>query len=493
MENLNIYEDISKRTQGDIYIGVVGPVRTGKSTFVKTFMDKMVIPRIENTFKKERAKDELPQSGSGKSIHTTEPKFIPNEAVEINFNENIKLKVRLVDCVGYIVQDALGYLEGDSPKMIKTPWFEEEIPFEEAAEIGTRKVITDHSTVGVVVTTDGSFTGIDRDAYVEAEERVILDLKSINKPFVVVLNTKHPNTIETEELRLSLEEKYDVPVVAVDIAKMNEEDFENLFKTVLTEFPVKELHIDLPNWINNLDSKHWLKQNFINLIKEMSQDINKISDVKKISEYMIEKDQFLSGIDIVETSLGNGKSKLKFNIHNSIFYKILSEICEQEIIDESHLLTLIKELHKAKVEYDKVESALEDVRKTGYGLVAPQLSEMKFEEPEIIRQGTRYGVKLKASAPSLHLIKADIQTEISPIMGTEKETEELVKSLLEQFENDPSSMWQSNIFGKSLEVLVKDGLQNKLYKMPEDVQAKIQKTLQKIVNEGSGGLICIIL
>lgn len=493
MENLNIYEDIAKRTQGDIYIGVVGPVRTGKSTFVKTFMDKMVIPRIENTFKKERAKDELPQSGSGKSIHTTEPKFIPNEAVEINFNENIKLKVRLVDCVGYIVQDALGYLEGDSPKMIKTPWFEEEIPFEEAAEIGTRKVITDHSTVGVVVTTDGSFTGINRDSYVEAEERVILDLKSINKPFVVVLNTKHPNTIETEELRVSLEEKYDVPVVAVDIAKMNEEDFENLFKTVLTEFPVKELHIDLPNWINNLDSKHWLKQNFINLIKEMSQDINKISDVKKISDYMIEKDQFLSGIDIVETSLGNGKSKLKFNIHNSIFYKILSEICEQEITDESHLLNLVKELHRAKVEYDKVESALEDVRKTGYGLVAPQLSEMKFEEPEIIRQGTRYGVKLKASAPSLHLIKADIQTEISPIMGTEKETEELVKSLLEQFENDPSSMWQSNIFGKSLEVLVKDGLQNKLYKMPEDVQAKIQKTLQKIVNEGSGGLICIIL
>lgn len=493
MENLNIYEDISKRTQGDIYIGVVGPVRTGKSTFVKTFMDKMVIPRIENAFKKERAKDELPQSGSGKSIHTTEPKFIPNESVEINFDENIKLKVRLVDCVGYIVQDALGYLDGDSPKMIKTPWFENEIPFEEAAEIGTRKVITDHSTVGVVVTTDGSFTGIDRDSYVEAEERVILDLKSINKPFVVILNTKHPNTIEIEELRSSLEEKYDVPVVAIDIAKMNENDFENLFKTVLTEFPIKELHIDLPNWINNLDSKHWLKQNFINLIKDMSQDINKISDVKKISDYIMEKDQFLSGIDVVETNLGSGKSKLKFNVNNNIFYKILSEICEQEITDESHLLNLIKELHKAKVEYDKVESALDDVRKTGYGLVAPQLSEMKFEEPEIIRQGTRYGVKLKASAPSLHLIKADIQTEISPIMGTEKETEDLVKSLLEQFENDPSSMWQSNIFGKSLEVLVKDGLQNKLYKMPEDVQAKIQKTLQKIVNEGSGGLICIIL
>ena len=493
MENLNIYEDIAKRTQGDIYIGVVGPVRTGKSTFVKTFMDKMVIPRIENSFKKERAKDELPQSGSGKSIHTMEPKFIPNEAIEINLNENIKFKVRLVDCVGYIVDEALGYLEGESPKMVKTPWFEEEIPFEEAAEIGTRKVIMDHSTVGVVVTTDNSFTGIDRESYVEAEERVILDLKSINKPFIVVLNTKHPNTVETQELKANLEEKYDVPVVAIDIAKMDEEDIEKLFKRVLTEFPVKELNIDLPSWINNLDPKHWLKENFISLIKDMSQDINKISDIKKISSYMTEQDEYLSGIEILETSLGNGKSRLKFNVNNNIFYKILSEICNEEITDEGKLLELVEDLYKSKIEYDKVEKALNDVRETGYGLVAPQLSEMKFEEPEIIRQGTRYGVKLKASAPSLHLIKADIQTEISPIMGTESETEELVKSLLEQFENDPSSMWQSNMFGKSLEVLVKEGLQNKLYKMPEDVQAKIQKTLQKIVNEGSGGLICIIL
>lgn len=493
MENLNIYEDIAKRTQGDIYIGVVGPVRTGKSTFIKTFMEKMVLPKIDNSFKKERAKDELPQSGSGKSIHTTEPKFVPNEAVEISFDDNIKLKVRLVDCVGYIVQDALGHLEEDSPKMVKTPWSESEIPFEEAAEIGTRKVITDHSTVGVVVTTDGSFTGIDRESYEEAEERVVLDLKSINKPFVVVLNTKHPNTVETEELRLSLEEKYDVPVVAVDIAKMEEEDFENLFRTVLTEFPVKEIHIDFPTWIDALESDHWLKQNFINVIKEVSGDIHKISDVKKISEYLGDNNEFLSGVEIVGSDLGTGKSKIKFNLHNNIFYKILSEICGETIEDEGKLLEIINEFYKAKVEYDKVKSALEDVKQTGYGLVAPQLSEMKFEEPEIIRQGTRYGVKLKASAPSLHLIKADIQTEISPIMGTEKETEDLVKSLLEQFENDPSSMWQSNIFGKSLEVLVKEGLQNKLYKMPEDVQAKIQKTLQKIVNEGNGGLICIIL
>lgn len=493
MENLNIYEDIAKRTQGDIYIGVVGPVRTGKSTFIKTFMDKMVIPRIDNAFKKERAKDELPQSGSGKTIHTTEPKFIPNEAVEISIAENLKLKVRLVDCVGYIVDDAIGHLEDEIPKMVKTPWFEDEIPFEEAAEYGTRKVITDHSTVGVVVTTDGSFTGIDREEYVEAEERIILDLKSIEKPFIVLLNTKHPHTIETEELRFSLEEKYDVPVVAVDIAKMEEDDIENLFERVLNEFPVKEIHIDLPSWINNLEPTHWLKENFLSIIKDLSQDVSKISDVRRTADYLMERDEFLQGIDIVETNLGQGRSRLKFNIENNIFYKILSEICEDDIKDEGHLLDLIKDLYKAKIEYDKIERALNDVKEHGYGLVAPQLCEMKFEEPEIIREGSRYGVKLKASAPSLHFIKTDIKAEMSPIMGNQRDTEELFNSLLEQFENDPSSMWQANMFGKTLEVVVKENLENKLQRMPEDVQSKIQKTLERVVNEGSGGLICIIL
>ncbi|MDD7793654.1 stage IV sporulation protein A [Clostridium sp. 'White wine YQ'] len=492
MEDFNIYKDIAERTQGDIYVGVVGPVRTGKSTFIKRFMDLMVIPNIENTYKKERAKDELPQSGSGKTIHTTEPKFVPNEAVDITIEEDLKLKVRLVDCVGYIVKGALGYMEEDTPKMVHTPWYDNEIPFEDAAEIGTRKVITDHSTIGLVVTTDGSITGISREDYVEAEERVIDELKSINKPFIIVLNTINPNSTETKELRKSMELKYNVSVQILDVQKMDESSIQKLFKQVLKEFPVKEINIDMPEWIEKLDGSHWLKANFINIIRSMCENIYKVRDIKGCLDSTSGEDYYAQS-DISEMNLGDGSAKIMMKPKDGVFYKILSELCDTEIKSDSHLMELIKELHLAKVEYDKVSQALMDVKNTGYGLVAPQLTEMKFEEPEIVKQGSKYGVKLKASAPSLHLIKADIETEISPIMGSEKETEELMKSLLNQFENDPSKLWQSNMFGKSLEVLVKEGLQNKLYKMPEDVQVKIQKTLQKIINEGNGGLICIIL
>lgn len=492
MDGFNIYKDIAERTQGDIYVGVVGPVRTGKSTFIKKFMDLMVIPKIDNTYKKERAKDELPQSGSGKSIHTTEPKFVPNEAVEITVDDDINFKVRMVDCVGYIVKAAIGYMDGDEAKMVNTPWYDYEIPFEDAAEIGTRKVITDHSTIGLVVTTDGSITGIDREDYLEAEERVIEELKSINKPFIVVLNTKKVNSPETKKLKNELEEKYNVSVQVMDIANMNEEDIENILKHVLKEFPVKEINIDMPKWVENLEVDHWLKKNFFNIIKEMSQNIFKVRDIKKAIK-ALKEEEFLGGMEIFEVSLGEGTAKLNMKPKDGVFYKILSEICDLDMESESDLLSLIKELNFAKKEYDKVRDALNDVRETGYGLVSPQLSEMKFDEPEMVKQGTKFGVKLKASAPSLHFIKANIKTEISPIMGSEKESEELVKSLMEQFDKDPSALWQSNMFGKSLEVLVKEGLQNKLYKMPEDVQVKIQKTLQKIINEGNGGLICIIL
>ncbi|QLY81896.1 stage IV sporulation protein A [Clostridium intestinale] len=492
MEDYNIYKDIAERTQGDIYVGVVGPVRTGKSTFIKRFMDLMVIPNIENSYKKERAKDELPQSGSGKTIHTTEPKFVPNEAVEISLEEELKLKVRLVDCVGYIVKGALGYIEENNPKMVNTPWFDYEIPFEDAAEIGTRKVITDHSTIGLVVTTDGSITGIQREDYVEAEERVIGELKSINKPFIIILNTNNPNSTETMELKKSMELKYSVSVEIMDVQKMDEGSIQKLFKKVLKEFPVKEINIDMPEWIEKLEGSHWLKSNFINIVKSMCENIFKVRDIKECLNNNSGEDIFAQS-EVTEMNLGNGTARINMKPKDGIFYKILSELCDTEIVSESHLIDLVKDLHHAKVEYDKVSIALQDVKDTGYGLVAPQLSEMKFEEPEIVKHGSKYGIKLKASAPSLHLIKADIETEISPIMGTEKETEELMKSLLNQFENDPSKLWQSNMFGKSLEVLVKEGLQNKLYKMPEDVQVKIQKTLQKIINEGNGGLICIIL
>ena len=492
MDSFNIYRDIAERTQGDIYVGVVGPVRTGKSTFIKKFMDTMVIPKINNTYKKERAKDELPQSGSGKTIHTTEPKFVPNEAIEITIDDDVNFKVRLIDCVGYIVKGALGYLEDDEPKMVNTPWYEYEIPFEDAAEIGTRKVITDHSTIGLLVTTDGSITGLAREDYVEAEERVVEELKSINKPFVVVLNTKNINSPETEILKNDLEKKYDVTVQVMDVFNMTEKDIEKLFNQVLTEFPVKEINIDMPVWIEKLSPDHWLKKEFFKIIKGMCQNINKIKDIKPIFNEA-KNTENLGASALEQINLGDGTAKMLLKPSEDIFYKVLSENCDVNVSSESDLIVLIKELNAAKKEYDKIKDALIDVKETGYGLVAPQLSEMSFEEPEIVKQGSKFGVKLKASAPSLHFIKADIKTEISPIMGSEKESEELVKALMEQYDKDPASLWQSNMFGKSLEVLVKEGLQNKLYKMPEDVQTKIQKTLQKIINEGSGGLICIIL
>lgn len=492
MENFDIYKDIAVRTQGDIYVGIVGPVRTGKSTFIKRFMELMVIPNIENSYKKQRAKDELPQSASGKSIHTTEPKFVPNEAVEISLDEGIKFKVRMVDCVGYIVKAAMGYMEGETPKMVTTPWYDHEIPFEEAAEIGTKKVINEHSTIGLLVTTDGSITDISRNDYVEAEERVVNELKAINKPFIMILNSSHPFDPNTIDLKRSLEEKYDVPVQAVDVMNMKQEDITNVFQRVLKEFPVKEINIDMPEWIEDLKGDHWLKIDFMNIIREMCKEIIKVRDIKK-SLSTFNDLEFLDESKLNEVNMGEGTARIEFKPKHDLFYKILGEICGREISNETDLINIMDESYKAKLEYDKIAQALKDVRETGYGLVSPELSEMKLEQPEIFNQGNSYGIKLKASAPSLHFIKANIETEISPIMGTERETEELVKSLLEQFESDPSKIWQSNMFGKSLEVLVKEGLQKKLYKMPEDIQVKIQKTLQRIINEGNGGLICIII
>ncbi|MGH4137164.1 stage IV sporulation protein A [Clostridium sp.] len=492
MDNFDIYKDIAERTQGDIYVGVVGPVRTGKSTFIKRFMELMVIPRIDNPHKKERAKDELPQSGSGKSIHTTEPKFVPNEAVEIDFDGGTKFKVRMVDCVGYIVKGALGYEDGETPKMVTTPWYDYEIPFEEAAELGTKKVINEHSTIGLLITTDGSITGIEREEYLDAEKRVVDELKSINKPFIMVLNSKNAEAPETEAMARELEEKYDVPVQAMDVLNMTEGDIADVFQRILKEFPVKEINIDMPEWIENLSSKHWVKISFMKFLKDMCKDIFKVRDINK-SLLSFKDVDFLDFATLDEVNMGEGTARVNIVPKHELFYKILGETCNREITGENDLLTLMGEFSLAKVEYDKISDALRDVKEKGYGLVAPQLSEMTLEEPEMIQHGGRYGVKLKASAPSLHFIKADITTEISPIMGTEKQSEDFYNSILEQFESDKSQIWQSNMFGKSLEVLVKEGLQNKLFKMPDDVQVKIQKTLQRIINEGNGSLICIIL
>lgn len=492
MENLEIYEDIRARTDGDIYVGVVGPVRTGKSTFIKNFMDLLVIPNIENSYKKERARDELPQSAAGRTIMTTEPKFVPNEAIEITIGENLKLRTRLVDCVGYLVNNALGYMEEDVPRMVKTPWYDDEIPFEEAAEIGTRKVITEHSTIGILVTTDGSITEIPREDYVEAESRVVSELKALNKPFVIVLNTNNPYSDETRMLATELEEKYGVSVIPTDCSNLNTDDINNIFGKILYEFPVERININFPGWIDGLNYEHKLKQELYKEIKEAFKDITTIKMVNAGVE-KIKKTEIIIKTTVNKIDLGTGSVTVEIELNNSLFYQILTEITGIEMKNEADLFTTIGSLSSVKKEYDKVSIALQEVRQKGYGIVMPTMEELILDEPEIVKQGSRFGVKLKAKAPSIHMIRADIETEVSPIVGSEKQSEELVNYLLSEFENDPIKIWESNIFGKNLHELVNEGLQNKLYRMPEDAQGKLQETLERIVNEGSGGLICIIL
>jgi len=490
--NSRLYQDIQARTEGDIYVGVVGPVRTGKSTFIKNFMDLLVIPNIENEYKKERAQDELPQSASGRTIMTTEPKFIPNEAVEISLFDNIKLRTRLVDCVGYLVDNAIGYLEDDMPRMVKTPWFEEEIPFGEAAELGTRKVIAEHSTIGVLVTTDGSITDIPREDYIEAEERVVSELKELQKPFVIVLNSRDVHSDYTQALAEKLTEKYDAPVLPIDCSELNMEDVNAIFNTILYEFPVEQINIDFPRWINHLEDNHWIKEKLYSSIQNSFQDVTLLKQIPTGIEGL-RSCEIISNLSATETRLDTGITNIQIQIQEPLFYQILSELSHLEIHDEADLFRVIGQLSETKRDYDKISSALEEVKNTGYGIVTPSINELILEEPEMVKQGSRYGVKLKAQAPSIHLIRANIETEVSPIVGGEKQSEDLVNSLLADFSNDPKKIWDSNIFGKSLHELVNEGLQSKLNKMPEDAREKLQETLERIINEGSGGLICIIL
>ena len=492
MENINVYEDIAKRTDGDIYVGVVGPVRTGKSTFIKRFMDLLVIPNIENEYKKERATDELPQSASGRTIMTTEPKFVPNEAVQITIDENIKLKTRLVDCVGYLVNNAIGYLEDDVPRMVKTPWSEEEMPFEEAAEIGTKKVIQEHSTIGIVMTTDGSFTDIPRQDYIEAEERVITELKNLNKPFVIVLNSAYPNSEESIELAKKLEAKYENSVVCINCSELTTSDINNIFEKVLFEFPIEQININFPKWIDVLDETHPLKNT---LLDELHSAFNNIKYLKQVGSSIsaFKNSEIITKTSISKIELGTGTVFVSIELKEELFYNMLTEISGCQILNDGDLFATMSEFASIKKEYDKIAFALEEVKAKGYGIVTPSIDELILDEPEMIKQGSRFGVKLKAKAPSIHMIKADIETEVSPIVGSEKQSEELVNYLLSEFENNPKKIWESNIFGKSLHELVNEGLQNKLSHMPEDAQVKLQETLERIVNEGSGGLICIIL
>ena len=492
MEEMNVYKDISKRTNGDIYLGIVGPVRTGKSTFIKRFMDTLVIPNIADSEQRERATDELPQSAAGKTIMTTEPKFIPENAVEVNLEGNAVFHVRMIDCVGYIVPSALGYIEDEAPRMVKTPWFEDAIPFDMAAEIGTKKVITDHSTIGMVITTDGSISDIAREEYEDAEDRVIKELKDINKPFIVLLNAVEPRSKEVLELSSQLSEKYGVPVEPVSCMDLDEREIKRILARVLFEFPVKEIKVDMPRWVSGLEKEHWLRSRLFSVIQSSAKNIRRLREVSDAAE-SISGCEYVVRAETSSVDLGSGKARLRVDLEGSLFYKVLGEKTGFEIQDEGGLLDVMLELSGVKKKYERLRQAYEDVNENGYGIVMPTMDELTLEDPEIIKQGGRYGVRLRANAPSIHMMKTTIKTEITPIVGSEQQSEELVGYLLKEFEEEPSKLWESNIFGKSLHELVNEGLQNKLYRMPADARKKMKETTERIINDGCNGLICIIL
>lgn len=492
MNQTNLYSDIAQRSGGDIYIGVVGPVRTGKSTFIKRFMELAVLPNMDPSPARDRATDELPVSGAGKTITTIEPRFVPNEAAEIHLKDNAFFRVRLVDSVGYLIDGALGLTDGETARMVRTPWFDKDIPFEQAAEIGTRKVIKDHSTVGIVVTTDGSFTDLPRRAYKEAEERTVRELNALKKPYVVVLNTVSPESADTKALSSELSRKYSVPVIPINAESMRESDINEILERILFEFPLTEIHIDLPGWLSSLDESHYLTENLLSVIKEASSGLSHVRDYETLIKKARES-EYIDDMRPSEIRLSEGALEIKTALTDGLFFRILGEASGQTVEGEEHLLSLMKDLVDAKKKYDRVKDALDSVEATGYGLVAPEMSELTLEEPQIVKQGSRFGVRLKAGAPSLHMIRVDIQTEVSPIVGTEKQSEELVRDLLSGFENDPKSLWETEIFGRSLSELVREGLSGKLMRMPDDIRMKVQRTLSRIINEGKGNFICILL
>lgn len=492
MNHTTIYRDIAARTGGDIYIGVVGPVRTGKSTFIKRFMDVLVLPQIGDKYALDRATDELPQSAAGRTIMTTEPKFIPNEAVELTLEDNAQLRVRLIDCVGYLVPGALGSSEDGKPRMVKTPWSESEMPFDKAAELGTEKVIHEHSTIGLLVTTDGSISDIPRADYEAAEERVVNEMKAIKKPFVILLNCVDPLSPSAQALKNALEDKYDIPVLAVNCLSITETEIREMLTDILFEFPVREIGVDMARWIVNLPNGHWLRSRLIDGIMQEAQTITRLREVNCLLDLLGDTEEVESA-SVASIDLGSGTVTLRLTVGQPLFFRVLSEQTGIEIKGEEDLVRLILSLNEMKKRYERFDTALQEVEAKGYGIVMPSVDELKLEEPEIMHQGNKYGVRLRASAPSIHMLRADIQTEVSPIVGSEKQSEELVLYLLREFEEDPASIWQSNIFGKSLHELVNEGLHNKLYRMPDDAQEKLQETLERIINEGCSGLICIIL
>ena len=490
--NLDIYEDIAKRTKGEIYLGIVGPVRTGKSTFIRKFSENVMIPNIDDEYTRERAKDEMPQSGTGKTVTTTEPKFVPANAVSVVFKENINAKLRLIDCVGYMIPGAIGNMEGDIPRLVSTPWNEDPIPFAEAAEIGTRKVIKDHSTIGVLVTTDGSITDIGRDNYIMAEERVVRELKEISKPFVIIMNTTHPDNENTKALAKQLEEKYESPVRIIDCMNLKTDDVEDVLEDVLYEFPIKEINVDLPKWFDGLSFDHKLKHDLIEILKKDFDKCYKLSDFDAAKIFSEEND-YVEDFFVKDIELGTGKINMKIDIDNSYYYKVISDLCGEEITGEHQILKLIGDLAHAKSEYKRVETAINDAKTKGYGFVTPGIADVTIDTPEVFKDGNRYGIKIKAQAPSLHIFNASLNTEVAPVIGSKAQSEDLINHLIENSRDNPENIWNAEIFGKTLYNLVEEQLEGKLNAMPENARKKLKKTIEKIVNDGSGSIIFLII
>ena len=491
MEKSEIIRSIAERTGGDIYLGVVGAVRTGKSTFIKKVIENLVVPNIEDEYEKKRAMDEIPQSAQGKTIMTTEPKFVPSNAAKIQIDD-FTSNIRLVDCVGYIVPGSKGYEDENGPRMVKTPWYDEQIPFVEAAEIGTEKVIKDHSSIGIVVTTDGSFGEIPRSNYIEVEERIVNELKEIGKPFIVVLNSSHPMLPETERLAENLKESYGVPVLPISVENMAERDIYSILREALYEFPVMEVKVDIPDWVACLDSKHDLKKNYIEKIRESVIEVDKLRDIENITTHFGDS-EFIEKAYLSDVDTSTGEVTLTLQAPNGLFNSVIKDIINVDINSRAELLSLFQDYNEAKREYDQIKSALKMVKQTGYGVATPSLMDMKLDTPEIIKQGSRYGIKLKAVAPSIHMIRVDVESTFEPIIGTELQSKELINYLMKDSDTDPSNIWKSEIFGRGLDVIVQEGIQAKLSMLPENVRFKLQQTLSKLVNKGSGNLFAIVL
>lgn len=491
MEKKDIIKNIAERTGGDIYLGVVGAVRTGKSTFIKKVVENLIVPNIEDEYERKRALDEIPQSAGGKTIMTTEPKFVPNTAAKIKIDD-FSCNIRLIDCVGYLINDAKGAEDENGPRLVKTPWYDDAISFVEAAEVGTEKVIKDHSTIGIVITTDGSIGDFTRSDYVDAESRVIRELKEIGKPFIVVLNSTHPMTPDTEKIAERLKEEHNVPVLPMNIENMNTKDMYNILREALYEFPIIDVKVNMPEWIAILNSRHPIKKSYIEAIRESVVSVDKLRDVENITDHFMNK-EIISKSYLSDVNPATGEVTITLESPNELYNQVLSDIIKIDVTNRAELLNMFQELNEAKKEYDQIKYALKMVKQTGYGVATPTLDDMRLATPEITKQGTRFGVKLKATAPSIHMIRVDVNSTFEPIIGSELQSKELINYLMKDYETEPGSIWKSEIFGRSLDAIVQEGIQSKINMMPDNIRFKLQNTLTKIVNKGSNNMIAIVL